>query len=137
MSDTLQKMGLPDGDLDEETRQRVENLIKEEEGDASSYKGWFGVALTLVAVGMSLFHLYAAYAIVPTQVMRMTHVAMVLVFIFLTFPIAHRYKDRLMWWDVLFAGLRSRPWSTRSRAAITLPTATPSRSPPTWCSARY
>ncbi len=105
MSDTLQKMGLPDGDLDEETRQRVENLIKEEEGDASSYKGWFGVALTLVAVGMSLFHLYAAYAIVPTQVMRMTHVAMVLVFIFLTFPIAHRYKDRLMWWDVLFAGL--------------------------------
>lgn len=105
MSDTLQKMGLPDGDLDDETRQRVENLIKEEEGDASSFKGWFAVVMTLIAVGMSLFHLYAAYSIVPAQIMRMTHVAMVLVFIFITFPIARRYKDRLMWWDVLFAAL--------------------------------
>ncbi len=105
MSDTLQKMGLPEGDLDEETRQRVENLIKEEEGDANSYRGLLGVVLTIVAVGMSLFHLYAAYAIVPAQVLRMTHVVMVLAFIFITFPIAARYKNRLMWWDVIFAGL--------------------------------
>jgi TRAP transporter 4TM/12TM fusion protein len=104
MSDTLQKMGLPENELDEETRQRVENLIKEEEGDANSYKGWLGVSMTLVAVAMSLFHLYAAYSIVPAHILRMTHVAMVLVFIFLTFPIALRYKNRLMWWDILFAG---------------------------------
>ena len=105
MSDTLQKMGLPEGDLDEETRQRVESLIKEEEGDASSYQGVLAVVLTLVAVGMSLFHLYAAYAIVPAQLLRMTHVVMVLAFIFITFPIAARYKNRLMWWDIIFAGL--------------------------------
>ena len=105
MSDTLQKMGLPEGDLDEETRQRVESLIKEEEGDASSYRGLLGIVLTLVAVGMSLFHLYAAYAIVPAQLLRMTHVVMVLAFIFITFPIAARYKNRLMWWDIIFAGL--------------------------------
>ncbi len=103
MSDTLQKMGLPEDDLDAETRQRVENLIKEEEGDANSYKGWLGVGLTIVAVAMSLFHLYAAYAIVPAQVLRMTHVTMVLAVVFLTFPIAARYKNRLMWWDILFA----------------------------------
>ncbi len=103
MSDTLQKMGLPEDDLDAETRQRVESLIKEEEGDANSYKGWLGVGLTIVAVAMSLFHLYAAYAIVPAQVLRMTHVVMVLAVVFLTFPIAARYKNRLMWWDVLFA----------------------------------
>ncbi|MBU3725229.1 MAG: TRAP transporter fused permease subunit [Burkholderiaceae bacterium] len=105
MSDTLQKMGLPEGDLDEETRQRVENLIKEEEGDANSYRGLLGILLTVIAVGMSLFHLYAAYAIVPAQTLRMTHVVMVLAFIFITFPIALRYKNRLMWWDVIFAGL--------------------------------
>ncbi|NBP27454.1 MAG: TRAP transporter large permease subunit [Betaproteobacteria bacterium] len=105
MSDSLQKMGVPEGDLDAETRQRVESLIKEEEGDTSSYRGVLAVALTLVAVGMSLFHLYSAYAIVPAQIMRMTHVVMVLAFIFITFPIAARYKNRLMWWDVVFAGL--------------------------------
>lgn len=103
MSDTLQKMGLPEDDLDAETRQRVENLIKEEEGDANNYRGWLGVGLTIVAVAMSLFHLYAAYAIVPAQVLRMTHVTMVLAFVFITFPIAARYKNRLMWWDILFA----------------------------------
>ena len=89
--------------LDAETRQRVEDLIKEEEGDANQYKGSLGTALTLVAVLMSLFHLYAAYAIVPAQILRATHVTMVLVFIFLTFPIAARFKNRLMFWDIGFA----------------------------------
>ena len=36
MSDTLQKMGLPERELDDETRQRVESLIKEEEGDSNA-----------------------------------------------------------------------------------------------------
>ena len=91
--------------LDAETRKRVEDLIKEEEGDANQYKGFLGVALTVVAVFMSLFHLYAAYAIVPTHILRTTHVTMVLVFIFLTFPIAARFKNRLMAWDIGFAVL--------------------------------
>ena len=91
--------------LDAETRKRVEDLIKEEEGDANQYKGFLGVALTVVAVFMSLFHLYAAYAIVPAHILRTTHVTMVLVFIFLTFPIAARFKNRLMAWDVGFAML--------------------------------
>ena len=91
--------------LDAETRKRVEDLIKEEEGDANQYKGFLGVALTVVAVFMSLFHLYAAYAIVPAHILRTTHVTMVLVFIFLTFPIAARFKNRLMVWDVGFAML--------------------------------
>ena len=89
--------------LDAETRQRVEDLIKEEEGDANQYKGILGIALTLVAMLMSLFHLYAAYAIVPAQILRATHVTMVLVFIFLTFPITARFKNRLMIWDIGFA----------------------------------
>ena len=35
--------------------------------------------VTAIAVAMSLFHLYAAYEIVPTQELRYTHVAFVLV----------------------------------------------------------
>ena len=91
--------------LDEQTRRRVESLIKEEEGDANQYRGALGVALTLTAVLMSLFHLYAAYAIVPAQLLRTTHVTLVLVFIFLSFPIAARFKNRLMPWDILLAML--------------------------------
>jgi TRAP transporter 4TM/12TM fusion protein len=105
MTDTPQKTGLPEDDLDDATREKIENYIKEEEGDANRYKGALAVGLTLAAVGMSLFHLYAAYFIVPAQVLRMTHVAMILVLIFLTFPIASRFKNRLMWWDLLFAGI--------------------------------
>jgi len=44
------------------------------------------VFVTLAAVAMSLFHLYTAYAIVPTQTLRPLHVAMVLVLCFLSFP---------------------------------------------------
>ena len=91
--------------LDEQTRRQVESLIKKEEGDANQYRGALGVALTLTAVLMSLFHLYAAYAIVPAQLLRTTHVTLVLVFIFLSFPIAARFKNRLMPWDILLAML--------------------------------
>jgi len=52
---------------------------------------------------MSLFHLYAAYEIVRTEVMRATHVAFVLFLSFLIFPVAKRFRHRVMWWDWLFA----------------------------------
>ena len=50
---------------------------------------------------MSLFHLYAAYAIVPTQELRYTHVAFTLVLSFLLFPLATRFRNRVRWWDVV------------------------------------
>ena len=50
---------------------------------------------------MSLFHLYAAYDIVPTQELRYIHVGFVLVLCFLLFPVARRFRDSIRWWDVL------------------------------------
>ena len=90
-------------DLDAATREQVESYIREEEGDNNKYKGWLAIGLTVIAVLVSLLHLYAAYAIVPAQVLRMTHVTAILALVFLTFPIAKRFKNRLMWWDALFA----------------------------------
>ena len=58
-----------------------------------------------MAVAMSVFHLYTAYAIFPTQWLRPIHVGMVLVLCFFLFPIAPRYRHRLMWWDLLAAAL--------------------------------
>src|SRR6187397_2402405 len=54
---------------------------------------------------MAAFHLWSAYAIVPTQVLRPVHVAFVLFLCFLVFPVARRFRHRVMWWDWLAAAL--------------------------------
>ena len=94
---------VPESAIDEATLEKLDALIREEEGDSNTYRGVLATFLTLVAVGMSLFHLYAAYSIVPTQELRTIHVSLVLFLVYLSFPIAARFKNRLMWWDVVCA----------------------------------
>jgi TRAP transporter 4TM/12TM fusion protein len=89
--------------IDRETQEKLDAFIRQEEGDANDYRGPLAVFLTLCAVGMSLFHLYSAYSIVTTQVLRTVHVGIVLFLVFLSFPMAARLKNRLMWWDVIAA----------------------------------
>ncbi|MEY3058120.1 MAG: hypothetical protein RI941_844 [Pseudomonadota bacterium] len=89
--------------IDSATQEKLDALIKQEEGDSNKYKGLFAVFLMLTAVSMSLFHLYAAYSIVPTQVLRTVHVSFMLFLVFLSFPLMARFKNRLMWWDVICA----------------------------------
>lgn len=89
--------------ISEEARKRVEELIEEEEGALNRYRGALAVLLTLAAVVMSLFHLYAAVEIVPAYMLRPIHVAFALALVFLMFPAAKRFRHRLMWWDVTFA----------------------------------
>src|SRR6266545_502105 len=89
--------------LTEEQKKRLEEYIEEEEGALNRYKGWLAVALTLLAITMSLFHLYAAVRIVPAYILRPVHVAFALGLVFLLFPAAKRFRHRLMWWDVILA----------------------------------
>ena len=89
--------------VSDEALRKAELYVEEEEGAANRIKGGLGVFLTVVAVAMSLFHLYTAYAIVPTQTLRPVHVAFVLFLTFLMFPIAARFRHRIMWWDWLAA----------------------------------
>jgi TRAP transporter 4TM/12TM fusion protein len=91
--------------ISEEALRKAEEYIEEEEGAANRMKGLLGGFLTLVAVVMSLFHLYSAYAIVPTQTLRLIHVAFVLFLSFLMFPLAKRFRHRIMWWDWIAAVL--------------------------------
>jgi TRAP transporter 4TM/12TM fusion protein len=58
-----------------------------------------GIFITVIAVIMSLFHLYAAYSIVPTQTLRPVHVGFMLFLSFLLFPVAKRFRHRAYWWD--------------------------------------
>jgi TRAP transporter 4TM/12TM fusion protein len=89
--------------IDDARLQKAEAYIEEEEGAASRYRGWLGVLATTLLVVMSVFHLYAAVDIVPAQVLRPIHVGFTLLLVFLLFPIAKRFRNRLMWWDIVCA----------------------------------
>ena len=96
---------LPDVVVSEEALHKAEEFIEAEEGAANKLKGWLGIFVTTVAFVMSVFHLYTAYGIVPTYTLRPVHVGFVLFLCFLVFPIATRFRHRIMWWDWLAAAL--------------------------------
>ena len=87
--------------VSDEALQKAESFVEAEEGAANRLMGWAGRISTTIAVVMSLFHLYAAYAIVPTQELRYIHVAFTLVLSFLLFPLATRFRNRVRWWDIV------------------------------------
>ncbi|MDH5709461.1 MAG: C4-dicarboxylate ABC transporter permease, partial [Hylemonella sp.] len=91
--------------VSEEARHKAEEFIEAEEGAANKLQGWLGIFVTAAAFGMSVFHLYTAYGIVPTQTLRPIHVGMVLFLCFLVFPVAQRFRHRVMWWDWLFGAM--------------------------------
>src|SRR6202171_1588385 len=102
MSEDIARIAPAQG-ISEEALKRAEALIEEEEGVQNKFAGWIAAFITATAVVMSLFHLYAAYEIVRTEVLRAIHVAFVLFLSFLIFPVARRYRHRLMWWDWVLA----------------------------------
>jgi TRAP transporter 4TM/12TM fusion protein len=86
--------------VDQEALRKAEKFIEEEEGAASHHKGWFDRFLAAVAIVMTLFHLYSAYAIIPAHYLRAIHLGFVLFLCFLTFPALKRFRHRLQWFDV-------------------------------------
>ena len=104
MSDTTPRAQSPNVVLIDDARlAKANEFIEEDEGATSRYRGWLGGFTATLLVAMSLFHLYAAVDIVPAQVLRPVHVGFMLVLVFLLFPIAKQYRNRLMWWDIVGA----------------------------------
>lgn len=89
--------------ISEERLHKAVEYIEEDEGATSRFRGRLAGLATLLLVGMSLFHLYAAVDIVSAQVLRPVHVGWTLLLVLLLFPIAKRFRNRLMWWDVVLA----------------------------------
>ncbi len=96
--------------ISEEALKKAEAFIEADEGALNRLSGIAGIAVTAVAVGTSLFHLYAAvggawpfrdFPIIATQPLRYTHVALVLILSYLLFPMAARFRNRIRWWDVI------------------------------------
>lgn len=104
MAETIKTVADSKSVISEEGLRKAEAMVEQEEGVINRLAGWPGMIVTGVAVTMSLFHLYAAYEIVPTQELRYTHVAFVLMLTFLSFPLAERFRNHIRWWDVI-AGL--------------------------------
>ena len=76
--------------ISEDAREKLEHLIEEEEGTFNRLDGRVGTAIGALAIGVSLFHLFAAYDIVPAHVLRPAHVGLVLTLCFLMMPMLPR-----------------------------------------------
>ncbi len=90
-------------EISAEALKKAEEFVEQDEGATNRFHGWLGPAIAVLAIAMTIFHLYAAYDIVAAQVLRPVHVGFVLMLSFLLFPIARRYRHRLMPWDLLLA----------------------------------
>jgi TRAP transporter 4TM/12TM fusion protein len=95
--------GSPEAAVSADRLHKAEEFIEQEEGALNRFSGWFGHALTAVAVAMSLFHLYAAFFLVPAETLRAVHVGAALLLTFLLYPVVRRFRHRLMPWDVALA----------------------------------
>jgi TRAP transporter 4TM/12TM fusion protein len=98
-----------EGLITEEALKEAEKYIEEEEGPSRRLTGRMDIFITVVAVVMSIIHLYAAIGIIMTQVLRGIHVMFVLFLTFLVFPSLKRFKDRIVWYDILLALLAIAP----------------------------
>jgi len=89
--------------ITEEALKEAEKYIEEEEGPSRRLTGRMDVFITVVAVVMSLIHLYAAIGVIMTQVLRGIHVMFVLFLSFLVFPSFKRFNNRIIWYDFILA----------------------------------
>jgi TRAP transporter 4TM/12TM fusion protein len=91
--------------VSDDALKKAERYLEAEEGATNRLPGLLGRFVVAAAIAMSLFHLYAAYAIVPTQEMRMIHVGFVLFLVFLLFPVSRSFRHRVLWWDWIAVAL--------------------------------
>ena len=91
------------GELTEEQKKRLEELIEEEEGVTRKVVGFWNIVITVLAVGMSGFAIYSSVFPVTTQILRGVHVAFLLALSFLYYPFSRRFKSRITLLDIVLA----------------------------------
>lgn len=87
-------------EVDESTLKKVEQYIELEEGVHHRFAGAWGTVLFVVAVVMSLFHVWAAYGNINPYQLRYAHVGFVLFLAFTLFPWRRAARDRFSWLDL-------------------------------------
>ena len=91
------------GELTEEQKKKLEELIEEEEGVTRKVTGFWNIVITVLAVGMSGFAIYTAVFPVTTQIVRGVHVAFLLALSFLFYPVAKKFRTRITLVDIILA----------------------------------
>jgi len=91
------------GEIDESTLKKVEQYIEQEEGVHHRFTGAWGTCLFVLAVLMSVFHLWAAYGNINPYQLRYAHVGFVLFLAFTLFPWRRAARNRFSWLDLAAA----------------------------------
>ncbi len=88
----------------EEALREAEKYVEEDEGLVDAIPpGLANKVVTLIAIVMSLVHLYAAVGIITPHILRGIHVMFVAGLTFLVFPVFKRFRGKIFWFDVLMA----------------------------------
>src|SRR5687768_15090585 len=82
-------------ELSADTLKKIESYLEEEEGAMHKHRGWLAWLTGGLLLVMSLVHLYAAYSIVPTLLLRPLHVGFMFVLAFLLFPLTKSLRNRV------------------------------------------
>ena len=72
--------------------EKAEEIIEQFEGATRTLKNPVGLMISCIAVGLSVFALYGAVAIVPQQYSRSIHLGIALVLVFLLYPAVTKDK---------------------------------------------
>jgi TRAP transporter 4TM/12TM fusion protein len=91
------------GELTDEQKKRLEELIEEEEGVTRKVVGFWNIVITVLAVGMSGFALYSSVFPITTQILRGVHVAFLLALSFLYYPFSRKFKNKITLSDIILA----------------------------------
>jgi len=83
--------------------EKVEEIVAAVETPTRKFTGRLGQFLAAGLVVMSLYHLYNVLATIPTQLFRATHVLFVLFFVFLVYPGAKRWREKIPFFDWVLA----------------------------------
>jgi len=81
-------------EITEEAMRQAEALVEQEEGATHRFRGPWGWAISILAVIMTGFHLWAAFSTVDQQTLRQVHVGFTLTLVFLLFPAIPRLRGR-------------------------------------------
>jgi TRAP transporter 4TM/12TM fusion protein len=82
---------------------KVEEVIEKEEGVTRKPTGLWDRIITVIAVATSLFAVYVAVGTITTQILRGVHVALILTLIFLFYPMAGRFRNKVQVIDIVLA----------------------------------
>ncbi len=85
---------------------RAQEIIEQYEGEGQARRlgGRWGYVATAIAVGLSVYALYATQATIPAQVYRTSFLGAALVLTFLLYPFSQRGRGRVGVSDLLLAG---------------------------------